>query len=165
MAGCQFTWHLVAPYAVLQRPRSEIGLPLCHESALFPGEQTVSALAVGACFRGRQWANHRKWKWEGNSDGAGARCFAIPLVMKCHNRAFYCSAAGVSYNTPMSQGCPFDFLLDHLQVCFFDLRLGCICLLFFSPWAASMLPCLLPCTIRIVKKQHGSLPVCFVVYY
>lgn len=37
---------------MLRCPRSKIGLPLCCESALFPGEQTVSALAVGACLDG-----------------------------------------------------------------------------------------------------------------
>lgn len=43
---------------------------------------------------GRRWANHRKWKWEGKSDGAGCTllCFAIALVMKCRYTALQCGA-------------------------------------------------------------------------
>lgn len=62
---------------------------LCAVSQHFPpGEHTVYRLGCGGMFGWeRWWANHRKWKWEGESDGAGARCFAIALVMKCHNGA------------------------------------------------------------------------------
>lgn len=87
---------------------------------------------------------------EGKSDGAGARCFAIPLVIKCHNRALYCSAAGVSILHKGARAVLFCFLLAHLQVCFFDLRLGCICLL-FSPWAASM-----PTSMRNKDSQETA---------
>lgn len=97
VAWCRFTWLLVAPYAALQCPRNKIGSPLCCESALFPWRTDSICLGCGGkCRWGRWWANHRKWKWEGKSDGAGARCFAIPLLMKCHDRALCCGAAGVS---------------------------------------------------------------------
>lgn len=50
---------------------------LCAVSQHFsPGEQTVYCFGCGGMFGwGRWWANHRKWKWEGKSDGASARCF------------------------------------------------------------------------------------------
>lgn len=48
-AGSLGSWWL---FTVLQCPRSQIGSPLCCESALFPGGQSVSALAVGACLDG-----------------------------------------------------------------------------------------------------------------
>lgn len=52
VAWCRLTWLTVAPYAALQCPRNKMDLPLSCESALFPGEQTVSAFVVGACVDG-----------------------------------------------------------------------------------------------------------------
>lgn len=124
-------------YAALRCPRNKIGSPLCCESALSPGEQTVSALAVGACLDGGgvgQTTGNGNGK---ESDGAGARCFAISLVMKWHtSRALCCSTAGVSALRNGARDVLFLFCFGPLAgVFFFDRRLGRICLLFL-PWAA-----------------------------
>lgn len=61
-------------------------------------------------------------------DAGSARCFPIPLVMKCHNTACVRTGARTVLFFPFWPICRFAA---------FDLRQGYICLLFFLPSSAS----------------------------
>lgn len=177
MALRWFTWHLAAPYAVLRTPTQQDRLAFCAVSQHFspPREQTVSALAVGHVLDGGGGG-----QTTGNGNGKeramvpGARCFAICLVMKCHN-SFMLQCCWCKYITQGSEREMsfffFSFLFfvvvffwPRLQVRFFDRRLSFICLL-FSPSAAFMPPS--PHNTDS-QETSGSLPVCLpcsFVYY
>ena len=117
---------------------------LCAVSQHFSPPRTDSIwLGCGSVFgRGRRWANHRKWKWEGKSDGAAARCFVIPLVMKC----CWCEC-----RTRGARAAPLCVLRSEIR-----LRL----LTLFPPWAAFMPP-----PVHNKDIQGTAWPVEIVVSY
>lgn len=120
----------------------------------FPWRTVRICLGCGDPFGWGCWVNYRKWKWEGKTDGAGARCFAVSVLIKCHIRA-----AG------MSTLCLVFGAVVLFAGVFPDLRLG----FWFSFFYFSSLNVLPPsfslCTVNIEETTRLRVPVWFLVYY